>query len=236
MNAILHPTWQPRTKKSTLIAVCALHLFVGYLLFLYAPHYAETKRAMSILVSVALMPPSAMSETKPATRSAMKPKAVSQIENQPHIENVNNVQQYAASPTEVISNSAPASPATNVSAVSASTLTDSPTPTPTPTPTQAKTVAQLQQPQFDADYLNNPSPNYPSLSRRAGEHGRVMVRVHVDENGVADAVEIKDSCGFPRLDSAAMEAVRKWKFIAAKLGDRAVPAWVVVPINFSLRG
>ncbi len=67
-----------------------------------------------------------------------------------------------------------------------------------------------------------------------GEQGKVLLRAHVLPNGTADGVEIKRSSGSPRLDNAALEAVRKWRFVPAKQGGQAIGAWVQIPINFSL--
>lgn len=89
-------------------------------------------------------------------------------------------------------------------------------------------------PRFDADYLDNPKPAYPPLSRRLREEGVVMVRVHVMPNGLPDAVELKRSSGSARLDESALAAVRRWKFVPATSAGTAVAAWVVVPIAFSL--
>jgi periplasmic protein TonB len=91
-------------------------------------------------------------------------------------------------------------------------------------------------PKFDADYLDNPAPTYPALSRRLGEAGRVVLRVFVDPNGLASRIEIFTSSQFDRLDQAAIEAVRRWRFAPALLGDKPVSASVLVPVNFSLRG
>jgi periplasmic protein TonB len=91
-------------------------------------------------------------------------------------------------------------------------------------------------PQFGADYLHNPAPNYPALSRRTGEQGKVLLHVFVNARGAADTVEIRQSSGFPRLDTAAAEAVQQWKFIAARRGEEDIAAWVLVPIHFNLRG
>jgi protein TonB len=87
---------------------------------------------------------------------------------------------------------------------------------------------------FDAAYLNNPAPAYPLTSRRQGESGKVLLLVQVTPHGTAAQVEIKQSCGFPRLDEAALEAVRKWRFVPARLGEVAIAASVVVPLNFKL--
>jgi len=91
-------------------------------------------------------------------------------------------------------------------------------------------------PRFSADYLNNPPPVYPALARRLGEQGRVMLRVLVRADGTPVEVEIDRSSGFARLDRAALDAVRKWRFIPARRGDTPVTAPVLVPISFTLEG
>lgn len=95
--------------------------------------------------------------------------------------------------------------------------------------------APVVAPRFDADYLDNPKPVYPALSRRMGEEGRVLLRVHVDPAGLARETRLATSSGSERLDRSALDAVRRWKFIPARRGDEAVAAWVLVPIVFSLK-
>lgn len=87
---------------------------------------------------------------------------------------------------------------------------------------------------YDADYLNNSAPVYPILSRRRGEQGKVLLLVQVSAQGMAERVEIHESSGHTRLDSAALEAVKRWRFVPARRGDVAVAASVVVPIVFRL--
>lgn len=122
---------------------------------------------------------------------------------------------------------------------------------PAPTPEPAKPVAvaavatpaslpaPITPPRFDADYLDNPAPAYPSLSSRLGEQGRVLLRVFVNPDGGASQVEIRESSGFERLDKAARDTVRRWRFVPARQGERGqergVAAWVLVPISFSIR-
>ena len=102
-------------------------------------------------------------------------------------------------------------------------------------PTNAVPVTQAHsEPGFDAAYLNNPAPAYPLISRRQGESGKVLLRVKVSSLGTAATVEITQSCGFPRLDQAALDAVRKWRFVPARRGDEAISASVMVPLTFKL--
>jgi len=96
-------------------------------------------------------------------------------------------------------------------------------------------VAALTPPRFDANYLDNPAPMYPALSRRLGEEGRVLLRVFVGADGLPAKIELHQSSGYSRLDNIAQETVRRWRFDPARLGDERIGAWVVVPISFSLR-
>lgn len=102
-------------------------------------------------------------------------------------------------------------------------------------PAPAPAAVTLTQPRFDADYLSNPAPTYPPLSRRMGEEGKVQLRVFVDSSGRASQIELKTSSGSPRLDQAAQDAVWRWKFVPARRGDEAIAAWVLVPIVFTLK-
>lgn len=120
-------------------------------------------------------------------------------------------------------------------------------PAPEPIPEPVRTVAAavapappaspapVVPPRFDADYLDNPAPVYPALSRRLREEGRVLLRVFVSSEGRAVRVEVRDSSGHERLDGAARTAVEHWRFVPARQGDKGVAAWVLVPISFSLR-
>ena len=94
--------------------------------------------------------------------------------------------------------------------------------------------APVVAPSFSAAYLQNPPPAYPLMSRRRGEKGTVMLRVYVSAQGEAESVQVRTSSGFPSLDTAALEAVRRWKFVPARQGTQPVAAFVIVPIVFSL--
>ena len=103
-----------------------------------------------------------------------------------------------------------------------------------PAPPAPPAEAPVVQARFDADYLKNPAPPYPPLSRRMGEEGKVILRVSVNPQGGADQVEIRSSSGSQRLDESAVNTVKHWKFIPAKRGGDAVQSWVLVPIVFKL--
>ena len=68
------------------------------------------------------------------------------------------------------------------------------------------------------------------------EEGRVVLRVLVNARGAADEVQVSNSSGHLRLDDSARETVKRWRFVPAKRGAEAVPAWVLVPVSFQLEG
>jgi protein TonB len=89
-------------------------------------------------------------------------------------------------------------------------------------------------PIFAADYLDNPAPPYPAQSRRAGQEGRVLLRVLVNAGGSAEDVQIHTSSGHSRLDQAARDTVRRWRFVPARRGGEPLAAWVLIPVSFRL--
>jgi len=94
--------------------------------------------------------------------------------------------------------------------------------------------APVTPPNFSADYLQNPPPAYPGIARRLGQQGKVVLRVLVTVAGAPSQVEIRAGSGFQSLDEAALDAVRRWRFVPARQGAQAVAAWVLVPIVFTL--
>jgi protein TonB len=90
------------------------------------------------------------------------------------------------------------------------------------------------EPDYRADYLNNPRPPYPMVARRMGFHGKVILNVEVLAEGKAGQVLLKQSCGHDILDNAALQTVKTWRFIPARHSGQPVTQWFLVPIKFSL--
>ena len=79
-------------------------------------------------------------------------------------------------------------------------------------------------------------PVYPSLSRRLGETGKVVLRVELDETGRVSAARVITSSGFDRLDAAALAAVRTWRCRPAQRDGQAVRSVALQPFDFTLEG
>lgn len=88
---------------------------------------------------------------------------------------------------------------------------------------------------FNADYLYNPRPHYPSYARQRHWEGLVLLKVFVTPDGHSGDIAIQKSSGHEELDESALDAVKQWKFVPAKHGETALASWVTVPIEFKLQ-
>ncbi|WP_027996921.1 energy transducer TonB [Simplicispira psychrophila] len=125
-------------------------------------------------------------------------------------------------------------------------LVAAPEPTPNPAPPAPAPMAapaaaaapaappRIELPSSNAAYLNNPAPSYPSISRRMGEQGKVLLRVLISAEGVPEKIEIRQSSGYDRLDRHAQDTVQRWRFVPGKRNGVAEAMWNLVPINFVL--
>ena len=93
----------------------------------------------------------------------------------------------------------------------------------------------VELPSSDAEYLQNPKPAYPALSKRLGEQGLVQVRVLIGADGLVQQAEIQQSSSFDRLDQTALATVLKWRFIPGKRGGKPEAMWYTVPVAFVLK-
>ena len=162
----------------------------------------------------------------PATRPAPAP---TQLTQRPHAQ---ALPQTTAAPT------APAPVAATAAAEStpsANTATASPAPPSAQAPSvRTASPAAVVLPSSDADYLNNPAPVYPRMSRRMGEQGTVLVRVLISADGRAEHAEIRTSSGYARLDEAALDTVKRWRYVPGKRAGTAEAMWFNVPVRFVL--
>ncbi|MGJ7522261.1 energy transducer TonB [Variovorax sp. LT1P1] len=104
-------------------------------------------------------------------------------------------------------------------------------PSPPPAPPAPPAV---QLPSSNADYLNNPKPVYPAMSKRLGEQGKTIVRVLIGVDGMPKSASIRQSSGYERLDEAARTAVMSWRYVPGKRNGVVEPMEFNVPINWVL--
>jgi protein TonB len=101
-----------------------------------------------------------------------------------------------------------------------------------PPPPQAAEPVRLDFRREEARPVTRVEPVYPDLAAQAHVQGVVVLEVLVDIQGVPSTVNVLRSV--PLLESAAIEAVRQWRWNPYKLLDKPVPFWVTVTVNFRL--
>lgn len=212
-----------RISPASLIGVAFAH--AGLLLWVAL---AAPKTVMSITptrpLTVSLIKPQPKPVAKPETKRPV-PKPVLETKPQPAV---------------LVAKRPVPSP---IQAVEAPQHTPEPEPVPEVAPTPDRVVAEARKPAppsptppRPADYLNNPKPPYPALSRRLGEEGVVRLNILVNPDGSVARLELSKSSGYPRLDQSAMDTVQSsWKFEPARQDGSPVAAWVIVPIQFTVR-
>ncbi len=229
---------QPKTRYLQIIGLLIAllgHAVLFYLLVYKADSEVQVeKSAQPITVSIIAPPaPEPIPEPeivpiikpkKPAKKTVIKPKKV--VEKIMPVEDMD--QPLVEATTEPVIENLPeeeemAAPEVQQTAAPASAKA-------------AEIEEVIEQPKFGVAYLNNPAPSYPRLSRKIGEEGRVLLKVLVSAEGAANTVNVEKSSGYTRLDQAAIDAVKRWKFIPARKGSQALSAYVLVPIQFSLDG
>lgn len=214
----LRPSAAPRRIGA--LVVIGMHLLAVLALLSYAPARDALLSAAPIMVEFIAPPKPPVPEPKPPeVLPKPKPvvKRVERIVEPPPI-----LTAPAESPAPVVAPPPPPVPPAPVKIVAPPAPPEPPAPVP------------VTQPIFNADYLDNPAPAYPPMARRSGEQGRVVLRVLVGARGSAEEVLIRTSSGYYRLDDAARDTVRRWKFVPARRGAEAVSAWVLIPVSFRL--
>ena len=201
-------------------ATILLHAAVIAVLLQFQPVRSALTQAVPTMVSLVTSPPVVEKPKEPPRPLPVKPR-VQRVEPRPE-----------PPPLVTAVTEAPPPP----SAPAPQSIAPPAPPAPVAAAPTAPPPGPVVPPNFNAAYLNNPPPAYPTLSRRVGQQGKVVLRVLVNAAGNPDKVEIRTSSGFDRLDDAALDAVRRWRFVPARQGEAPVAAWVLVPIIFTLEG
>ena len=209
----LDPHHVSRTRlRNTIAAVLLVHaalLWVAQSQLAELPASDESGQVVMADVVSDMPNPAPLTHAKPTPQAVPQPASTQSVAktNTPALSpNSNTAQDTAAASTA-------AAPAT------ASGQTDAPS---------------LVEPSANADYLKNPPPGYPRISRRNGEQGTVIVRVFISTQGTPEKAEVRTSSGFARLDQAALEAVQRWRFVPGRRNGTPEAMWFNIPVRFVL--
>lgn len=229
-----------KTHRNLAVAASVLLLHVGAV---WALQSGLVRRAVESVVPETIMavliapePPPVVKPAEPPPRPAEAPKPVARkVAPPPPAPAPAPAPLPVAKPTP---DPAPQAPTAATTQVALAPLTQPVAPPAPPAPpvvvAKAAPAAPVELPSTDADYLQNPRPAYPAISRKLREQGKVVVDVLIGADGSAQQAKVTASSGFDRLDAAALATVQRWRYVPGKKGGVATAMWFSVPINFVL--
>ena len=228
-------------EAASLAAALMLHFIVLYCMWNYhaTPPPAE---ATAVFVSL-ITPPEPARQVEQVVSEAVPKKQAAPVKATPVLPKLMVSETPATSPAQPASVPVQTSRAQATSTPASGNATASPV-------TAAVTAgvapshsgsAPLPQPlllggELSVSCSERPAPAYPKQSLRFGEQGKTVLLVELDELGQMITVEVKTKSGFPRLDEAAVNAVKNWRCTPAKRNGVAVRSIALQPFNFSLKG
>ncbi len=216
-----------RAQRTPLIVAGVV---VFHALLLWAFQHGLIHRAFEVIVATELIADLTQPEPlKPPPPPKVEPKPTPKANTPLPALLPSPVPVAAPVPVEPVSTAAPTANSPVVAAPASPVVTQAP-----PVVAAPPGPVKVELPSSDAQYLQNPKPAYPALSKRMGEQGKVVVHVLIGADGLPQKAEIKQSSGFDRLDKAAMATVMAWKYVPGKRGGVPEAMWFNVPINFVL--
>ncbi len=189
-----------KTERIIIAIVVLLHALpaLEFLHFSQRPPQMDDERVMANLVS-----PEASKTQQPPTATPPKPKeekkAVKETPKEKPTEKPSPTQAQPPAPTNQAQSKSDA-PQQNAAVAPATSGGASGT----PIQTDIGKLIVVYQPDADA--------YYPSFSKRSGEQGAVVVRLIIDETGSVEDVALLQSSTFPRLDRAATDIGKRYRF------------------------
>jgi periplasmic protein TonB len=221
---------------ASISATVLLHVILAFLFMLgLMEHTITPPEAPPVLVELMQSQPTPKTIEQPVAKPIPVPPRPQPVAAPAPTPQPQPIPSKVSTPTEVAQ-------ATPVAPVSAPTAPTPPAPTRVeappapPSPAPVVTAPSKTDVSIPASYsASNQKPIYPNMSKRLGEQGTVVLRVLVKADGSAGEVEVKSSSNYPRLDQAAIDAVKTWRFNPAKIDGKATDEWYQVPIPFKLQ-
>jgi protein TonB len=216
-----------KTERIVIIIVLLLHVLPALDFFQWSAKPSkpdEDTRVMANLVS----PEAADKSQQPPAPAPPTPKAKSE----PKKKTVDEKSADKPTPTQTQQQTQipPTSPQTK-SEVTPPTANVAPSTTGgasgTPIQTDIGKLVVVYQPDADA--------YYPSFSKRSGEQGEVVVKLIIDETGAVEEVAMLKSSTFPRLDRAASEIGKRYRFKPFLVNETPTRISTNLLIKFNLK-
>lgn len=101
---------------------------------------------------------------------------------------------------------------------------------------QVTPAPHVPQASWSPSIIYRQEPIYPRSARRLGQEGTVRIAVNIVAAGSVHDARVAQSSGIEALDTAALVAVRTWRFMPRALGDIQQTTEVLLTIVFRLEG
>ena len=213
-------------------AIIALSVVVFHVVALWALQSGLLRRAVELIVPVEMLsefiePPAPKVVPPPPTPAVpvKQPAVKTKVAALPPPPQPMAIADTTPSPNAPVGVTTPQPPAPPIAA---------PVAVAQPAPPAPPAPPKVELPSSDADYLQNPRPVYPGISKRMGEQGQVIHSVLIGIDGHPVSARLVKSSGFDRLDQAAYKAVMSWRYTHGKRNGVPVEMSYNAPINWVL--
>ena len=92
-------------------------------------------------------------------------------------------------------------------------------------------LKQVDQPPVPIQKIN---PEFPTVARKLGTAGSVVVKFLVKTDGSVIRASILEANPEGLFDQSALDAIQKWRFTPGIYQGNAVATWVILPVHFRL--
>jgi periplasmic protein TonB len=206
-----------RFNFSALGITILIHAVIG--LGLLGLNYRDPQEEEVRLVSVNLSPPPPpAAQKKPSPPKEQRPPAPTR----PPLMQLSIQPPRPVPPPVVDPQPAPAPPAADV--------------TPPAPPASPAPPSIINSTNLGTRMLSGTAPRYPVESRRNKEQGTVELLIILGVDGAVESISVSRSSSYSRLDSAALNAVRRWRWSPTIRDGKPVRVRGVVEIPFVLKG
>ncbi len=198
-----------RPSWPAILMIAALHAALLYGLITFDVIHVAPRKQPLVVELIAAPPAPPIEKVKP------EPVLVEKIEP------------VATTPPPIVQMPAPPPPTIAV--------TNTPPP-PRPVAVAATPAGPVMVGNLDERMIDGKPPRYPIESRRKREQGTVQLRLLIGTDGRVAQVSIAQSSGFERLDQAALQAARGWRWQPMIRDGQPVEVRGVMAIPFVLQG
>lgn len=206
-----------RPNIPAILLILAIHVVALAAIIQVRSHVLRAQETKLTVVNLSPPPPPPASETPPP------PPSTPQVVAPPP------VVQTPALPVPVQTTPLPMAVPVPVAPASAPSAVPAPASAPSAPP------SMVQGGDLGTQMVSGKPPRYPIESRRKREQGTVVLSLVLGVDGAVDSLAVAQSSGFNRLDNAARDAVKGWRWRPTIRDGQPVRVKGVVEIPFVLR-